>query len=227
MSGFKGFPKATVRFFEQLKKNNTREWFADHKRDYEVDVKEPSIAFVMAMGERLKKDAPRINAVPKINHSLFRLNRDTRFSPDKSPYKTNLGIWFWEGERKRMECSGFYFHLGDGKLMLGTGMHIFPKAILNPYRDAVVDKGHGSQLGRIIAGISKKGYRISGKHYKRIPRGYDGAHKNAEFLLHNGLASMREVKIPEELYSKAIIDYAFYHFKNMSPLHKWLRKALA
>ena len=226
MPDFRGFAKETVIFFEQLKKNNTREWFHDHKKDYEDVVKTPSMEFVTAMGKKLKEISPRINAVPQVNQSLFRLNRDTRFSPDKRPYKTHLGIWFWEGGRKRMECPGFYFHMGDGKLMLGAGMHIFPKMLLNPFRDAVVDKKLGPLLKKTLSEISKKGYVISGKHYKRIPRGYDDDHENAEWLMHNGLAAMAENKIPKEFYSDAIIDYAFSHFKNMSPLHEWLKEAL-
>ena len=110
MSAFKGFPRELVRFFNGLRKNNTKEWFQDHKQDYEDHVKQPSMEFVMAMGEKLKTVAPKIHAIPKVNQSLFRLNRDTRFSKDKRPYKANLGIWFWEGDRKRMECPGFYFH---------------------------------------------------------------------------------------------------------------------
>jgi len=226
MSTFNGFPKELVQFFKDLKKNNTKEWFTSHKKDYENFVKEPASEFVVAMGERLKAIAPRINALPQINKSLFRINRDTRFSHDKRPYKTNLGIWFWEGEGKRMESSGFYFHLEEGRLMLGTGLHIFSKELLARYRDAVVDKKHGQRLRKAIDNVSNKGYIIRGKHYKKVPRGYDSNHKNVEFLLHNGLTAMKESGIPKEFFSGAIVDYAFSHFKNMCPLHEWLREAI-
>jgi len=79
------------------------------------------------MGEKLRPLCPGINAIPKVNKSLFRINRDTRFAKDKSPYKTNLGILFWEGQGKRMESSGFYFHLEENLLMIGCGMYKFPK----------------------------------------------------------------------------------------------------
>jgi uncharacterized protein (TIGR02453 family) len=113
MSKFRGYPRELITFFDQLKRNNTKEWFTEHKKDYEAYVKQPSEGFVLAMGAKLKAISPGIHAIPKVNQSLFRLNRDTRFSKDKTPYKTNLGIWFWEGGRKRMECSGFYFHESD------------------------------------------------------------------------------------------------------------------
>ena len=226
MSGFKGFPKEMIRFFDRLKKKNTREWFLAHKTDYETHVKAPSEEFVLALGEKLKGISPGIHAIPKVNQSLFRLNRDTRFSKDKRPYKTNLGIWFWEGKRKRMECPGFYFHLDGQNLMLGTGLHVFPKQLIGPYRDAVVHKKHGLELKKAIKKVTKHGYVMVGKHYKRVPRGYDDSHENAEYLLYNGLAAMYTSELPEALFSKEIVGLAFSHFKKMSPIHAWLKSAL-
>ncbi|MBW2324411.1 MAG: DUF2461 domain-containing protein [Deltaproteobacteria bacterium] len=191
-------------------------------------MKQPAMDFVVFMGEKLRQIAPGINAIPAVNKSLFRLNRDIRFSRDKSPYKTHLGIWFWEGRRKRMECPGlgFYFHLEDRRLMLGTGIHMFPGALLKLYRQAVVDGKNGPQLEKKITAVAKKGYSIVGQHYKRVPRGFDASHKNAEYLKYNGLTAMIEGDLPEELFSKKIVGYAFTHFKNMSPLHDWLKNAL-
>jgi uncharacterized protein (TIGR02453 family) len=227
MTDFPGFPREMVAFFKGLQKNNRKQWFEENRKDYEEYVKHPSQEFVVTMGNRLKSIAPGIQAIPKINKSLFRINRDTRFGHDKRPYKTNLGIWFWEGERKRMECSGFYFHMGDGKLMLGAGVYQFTSELLKAYRDAVVHKRQGRQLKRIYHDISKKGYTIGRKHYKRVPRGYDASHENAELLLFNGLTAMIENKIPGEFFSNSILDYSFSHFKNMLPLHRWLVQALA
>ena len=119
-TAFTGFSKDTIKFFDGLRKNNNKDWFEQHRDMYENSVLEPSKAFVVAMGARLRAIAPRIIAVPKVNKSLFRINRDTRFSLNKSPYKTNLGIYFWEGVRPRMECSGFYFHLEPPKMILGV-----------------------------------------------------------------------------------------------------------
>jgi len=226
VNGFKGFPKETVTFFEDLKKNNRKEWFEAHRKDYEQYVKRPAEDFVMAMGKKLQQLSSHFRAIPMVNQSLFRINRDTRFSHDKTPYKTNLGIWFWEGERKRMECTGFYFHFGDGKLMLGAGMHVFSKENLARYRKAVVHQQYGPQLKKTLAAISRKGYAVHGRHYKRVPQGFDASHKLAEFLLYNGLSAMIEEKIPKAFYSGTIVDHAFSHFKRMYPLHQWLLKAV-
>jgi uncharacterized protein (TIGR02453 family) len=222
-SKFNGFFKETVTFFENLKKNNTKKWFEAHKQDYETFVMKPARAFVMAMGKKLRTHVPDIVAVPKVNKSLFRINRDTRFSPDKSPYKTNIGIFFWEGNRPRMECSGFYFHLEPPILMLGGGLYMFPKYLFDTYRNSVVHAKHGKELAQIVAKIEKKKvFGIGGKHYKRIPSGFDPAHPSAGLLLHNGLYVGVESPIPEEFYSGKLVDYCWIRFQPLLPLHSWL-----
>jgi uncharacterized protein (TIGR02453 family) len=178
------------------------------------------------MGEKLLKIAPGVNAIPKINQSLFKINRDVRFSKDKSPYKTYMGIWLWEGGRKRMESSGFYLHVENKNLLIGVGIKMFPKPILDRYRQAVVDNKQGAALKSAVKKIRDKGYLIDGKHYKKIPRGFDSGHPNGEYLLYNGLSARIEEKVPDAFYSEAILDYAYAHYKNMLPLHRWLKKSL-
>jgi len=220
---FQGFSKETPKFFKDLKKNNTKKWFQTHKQDYETFVMQPARAFVMAMGDKLRTTIPDIVAVPKINKSLFRINRDTRFSPDKSPYKTNMGIFFWEGNRPRMECPGFYFHLEPNVLMLGVGLYMFPKYLFDTYRNSVVHPKHGKDLAGIVAKIeNKKEYRIGGKHYKRIPAGFDASHPRAELLLFNGFHAGIETSIPEEFYSNRLVGYCWKKFQPLLPLHSWL-----
>jgi uncharacterized protein (TIGR02453 family) len=220
---FKGFSRQTIQFFEGLSKNNTKNWFEAHRNDYEKHVLEPARAFITAMGKRLRTQFPAIVAVPKVNKSLFRINRDTRFSLDKSPYKTNLGIFLWEGTRPRMECPGFYFHLEPPNLMLGGGLYMFPNYLFDTYRSSVVHHRYGKELAEILSKIGKKeGFQIGGKHYKRVPAGYDPSHPNAEYLLHNGLYVGAETDVPQELYSKTLLDYCWEVYKPSFPLHRWL-----
>ena len=98
------------------------------------------------------------------------------------------------------------------------------KVPIRPTRDAVVDQKLGAELRKAAKKVSDKGYRVNGKHYKRIPQGYNPDHQNAEFLLFNGLHAMVEEKVPKAFYSEALIDHAFSHYKNMLPLHQWLKK---
>lgn len=226
MAEFEGFPKELVVFFNDLAKNNTKLWFNEHKRNYEQFVKKPCIDFVNAMGEKLETIVPGIHAIPKINQSLFKIHRDVRFSNDKRPFKTNMGLWFWEGVARRMECSGFYFHLEGNELMFGAGIYMFPKHLLENYREAVIHRKLGPELPDIIENLTGQGYNIGRKHYKKTPRGFDKTHANADLLLFNGLYSGVSMSIPDAFYSSDIVDLAFKHYHNMIPLHDWLNRAV-
>jgi uncharacterized protein (TIGR02453 family) len=225
--GFQGFSKDSLTFFALLKKNNRKSWFDEHRLEYETYVKAPAAAFVVDLGAVLAAIAPNVCAIPKINQSLFRLNRDVRFSKDKTPYKTNLGLWWWEGTGKRMACSGFYFHLEDERLRLGTGLYRFTKPMLDRFRTAVVDQASGPAITRIIKKLATNQYLIDGRHFKKIPSGYDPQHPNASLLLFNGLYANIDLPMPEAAFTADLVDFCFQHFRRMLPLHSWLKEHVA
>jgi len=84
----------------------------------------------------------------------------------------------------------------------------------------------GAELRRIFKKVSDKGYLVNGKHYKKVPRGFDAEHPNAEFLLYNGLTARVEEKVSDTFFSDAILKHAYSHYKNMLPMHEWLKKVL-
>lgn len=226
MSGkneFRGFSSQALSFFKELRKNNRREWFQHNRKDYEANVLEPAKLFVSALGERLKEYIPNIRAVPKVNGSIFRISRDTRFSQDKTPYKNHLGIFLWEGSRPRMECPGIYFQMDPTNILFGGGIYMLSRQELDKYRKAVVNPESGPELKKILDTINNiPGYSLGGKHYKRIPAGYPPDHPNADLLLYSGLYSGVEEKISKALLSEKILDYCVEKYKPMLPLHRWL-----
>jgi uncharacterized protein (TIGR02453 family) len=224
-AAFSGFTKQTVRFYADLGKNNNKPWFEDHRAVYEAHVLAPARLFVTAMGVRLKTVVPGIVAVPAVNKSIFRINRDTRFSLDPSPYKTNLGLYFWDGARSRMESAGFYVGLEPPDIMLGGGMYMIPDALIGRYRKALVDARRGAAVAKIVAALrARPGVTVEGVHYKRVPAGYDAGHKNADLLKHKGLYASFETKVPAEFFGPEFVDYCFERFAPMAPLHRWLMK---
>lgn len=227
MSEFKGFPAESIKFFFELALNNNKEWFNEHKKDYENYVFKPAQDFVVVMAERLKELSPNIIGDPRRDKSIFRIYRDTRFSKEKTPYKINLGIFFWEGGWKKMEGPGYYFHFEPPDLRLYAGSHILQHHFLKGYRDSVVHPKHGKELKKVVEKISDiKGYKIFGQHYKKVPRGYDSEHDNAELLLHNGIGAGYVTEIPEEIFTEKCVDYCFEKFKNMSPIEHWIVKMM-
>jgi uncharacterized protein (TIGR02453 family) len=224
-AGFTGFTRETVRFYAALCKNNNRPWFEANRETYERHVIAPAKLFVAAMGERLRAIVPGLVAIPAVNKSIFRINRDTRFSLDPAPYKTNLGLYFWDGARPRMESAGYYVGLEPPTVMLGGGMYMIPDALLGRYRKAVVDPKRGAELAKIVAALRAiPGCAVEGAHYKRVPAGYDPAHKNAELLKHKGLYAGFEAKVPDEFFSAAFVDYCYERFAPLAPLHRWLMR---
>jgi hypothetical protein len=88
------------------------------------------------------------------------------------------------------------------------------------------DKMLGPELKKAVKKVADQGYVVNGQHYKKVPRGYEADHPNAHFLLYNGLTARLEEKVPDAFFSDAIIDYAYSHYRNMLPLHRWLKKVL-
>lgn len=221
---FQGFSVETVDFLRDLRTNNSKRWFEAHRTIFDNMVMKEARDFVLAMGERLRSIAPEIVAEPKIDRSIFRFHRDVRFSKDKSPYKTHLGIYFWEGPFKKLECSGFYFHLEPERLFIGVGIYMFSPPLLKTYRDAVVDPELGTGLMNAIDKVKlNPDYHLGWEKYKRVPRGYDPEHPNAYLLRFGGLGFDFEETVPDALFTDACVDYVLRIFSDMAPIHFWLR----
>ena len=205
-------------------KINTKKWFEENRKIYEKNVLEPAQEFVMEMGERLKSISPKIVAIPKTDKSIFRIYRDMRFSKDKTPYKTHLGIFFWEGPRKKLGNPGYYLQLDKSSILIAGGLYSLPNDIVKTYRDAISDSKKGKEIAKILKKITKNpSYQLGGMHYKRVPRGYDSENPNVDLLLHNGLYIYYEGPIPKEVYSRDFLDYSYGIFKDMLSLHNWLK----
>ena len=223
----KDFPNNTLSFLKKLSKNNNREWFEKNRELFNSSFLEPAVQFVAEMEEKLSSVRPSIIAIPKTDKSIFRIHRDVRFSKDKQPYKTNMGLYFWEGKKKKMECSGFYFHLDNKSFGAGVGIYSFSKDMLADYRKLVYDPSNGKELTGIIKKILKdKNFSLGGKNFKRVPKGFDPEYPYADLLLHNGLYFWYEGKNYNALSNGKAVKTIFNAFKKMMPLHEWLVKKL-
>jgi uncharacterized protein (TIGR02453 family) len=225
-AGSNDFPKKTISFLKKLSRNNTREWFEANRDKYNSDFLEPCFQFVVDMGDKLQDLDPDIVAIPKIDKSIFRLHRDVRFSKDKTPYKTNAGLYFWNGKVKKMEASGFYFHLEPKYFGVGLGMYMFPPHLLKKYRDVVSNTASSKELHQIVRSLEKKGYSIGGQKFKKTPKGYDPNIKYPGYLLFEGIYAWFESDDFKKLADGKTVNFIFKIFKDMLPLHRWLVKKL-
>jgi uncharacterized protein (TIGR02453 family) len=216
------FPAETAAFLTDLAQNNERAWFEANRDRYEVGYVEPGRAFVEEMGPRLQAISPNVHAEPRINGSISRINRDTRFSADKTPYKDHLDLWFWHGDKRGWDQPGFYLRVTADKLFLGSGMHVLNKELIVKYRDVVVDERSGKALEAGVAKVRAAGpYEVGGATRKTVPRGYDADHERAGYLLHDGLYAGLELPFAAAT-APNFADVAETHFTATWPVGKWL-----
>ncbi len=176
------FSPALYSFLDELAENNNRDWFQANKRRYEQQLKEPALAFIRDFEEPLRAVSPHFQAIPKASGgSLFRIYRDTRFSKDKTPYKTHTGIHFRHELAKDAHAPGFYLHLAPGDVMGGFGIWMPPSPVLNKIRDAIV--AQPERFTEIRAQLELASMPChEGESLKRVPRGYPKDHPLAEDL---------------------------------------------
>lgn len=223
---FEGFSPKALEFLQEWQQNNSRDWFQPRKTEYEEWIKHPALDFIFELGSRLKLISPEIQFDLRHNGSLLRIYRDTRFSADKTPYHPNVRAVFWQGPGKKSETPGFFVRLDHRGADVFAGIHHFNKPQLQAFREAVDSKTQGSELERILDGLSKAGpYGIGEKTYKRVPRGYDPDHPRAELLKFGGLYSMLRDIPQKTVLSPELVDVCFEHFHNMSPVQQWLVQA--
>ena len=218
---FTGFPRGTFTFLRGLTAHNEKAWFEAHREDYERCWMAPARLFVEALGPKLKKIAPGIQWEPKVNGSIFRINRDIRFAKDKRPYKTNLDLWFWHGDRGGWAAPGFFLRLTPQSAGLGAGIHVFGKPELDRFRKAVVDPRAGKALARAIAACEAAGYEVRGASRKAVPRGFDAGHERAGLLLHEGLWCNYQGRT-KAAGSAAFVEECAERAAGMWPIGKWL-----
>lgn len=226
MTDFTGFGPGTRKFLRELGRHNEKAWFDAHRGEYEQYYLEPAKAFIEAAGPKLEKVAPNIVWEPRVNGSIFRVNRDIRFSKDKTPYKDHIDLWFWEGSRKTA-VSGFFLRIRDKSVHLGVGSHGFDKEALARFRKALRDDRAAKSLASLIKRLQRAGYEIGGKTYKKMPRGFSENGAARDLALHSALWASTERKSPPELASTKFVGYCLREWKKMAPLHRWLMEEVA
>ncbi len=184
-------------FLRELGANNERPWFEENKARYRAEVRDPMLDFIQAFAEPLAEISPHFRADPRPNGgSLFRIYRDTRFSKDKTPYKTNVGAHFRHEAGKDAHAPGFYLHLEPGMCFAGCGVWHPDSPTLGRIRDAIVEKPE--EWTRITTGADFcRTFRLAGEALKRPPRGYDPEHPLVEDLKRKDFVVITDVEEAE------------------------------
>ena len=220
---FSGFGDEAQRFFAELGENNNKGWFQENRGRYESEILLPAERFVSTLGRELAVLIPDITFDTRRNGagSVMRIHRDVRFSPDKSPYKRNLGVIFWVGEGRKVELPGFYFHLDATGSFFYGGQHGIPKDALERYRVAVDGEKSGTRLQEILDDLERAGLPVMEEpHYKRVPRGYPADHPRSRLLRYAGVGVGTQVP-PGIVTSPDLVGFCLDHARRMVPLLDW------
>src|SRR5438445_782109 len=177
----RSFSPALFSFLKELRDNNTREWFAENKTRYVEHVQEPAIEFIAAFAPFLEKVSPNFRADARpVGGSLFRIHRDVRFSKDKTPYKTHVGIHFRHRSASDAHAPGFYLHLEPGGVFAAAGMWRPDSASQRAIRDAIGEDPRAWK--RATTGGFGTTHRLMGDSLKRPPPGFGPDHPLIEDL---------------------------------------------
>jgi uncharacterized protein (TIGR02453 family) len=222
------FTPAAYQFLRGIKRNNNKAWFEANRVAYEESVREPMRALIEAMNDRFGRFAPEMGGDAR--RSMFRINRDVRFSKDKSPYKTHAACWFNHraaskkvGSEANDGSAGFYFHLEPGRSMVGAGLWMPPKPQLDRLRDSIVNRP--AAFGRVVTTLRRFGGLDDEYMLKRTPRGYAADRPYSDWLRYQSFVAGRGLRDADVLGGKlpAILEK---EFRALLPLVRWINSAL-
>ena len=215
------FTDRTLKFLRALKRNNDREWFKAHKDDYETHVRGPMLAIIERLGVDFPRVAPDLVASPR---SLYRVYRDTRFSPDKTPYKTHVAASFSHQVLPKYESAGLYFHLAPDQLWIGGGVYAPQTPQLHRIREHIVANVQNFRNLVESAAFRRIG-GVTGTTLQRVPRGFSQDHEAAEYL------KLKQYLAGEQLDPKLATSPRFYgallrRFTKLAPFIQFLNTPL-
>ena len=223
---FTGFSPDAIQFLADLAVNNDRAWFQPRKADYERLLKEPLESLVAALAERFEARGIPLQADPK--RSPFRIYRDTRFSKDKSPYKTQVTAAFPWAETREADAfhehgnPGGYFHLQPGTVYVGGGMWHPPTPVITAFRKSIVD-----DPARLRGLLNDKAFAemydgvLGGETLTRVPTGFPKEHPEAELLKLKDMTFGRRLS-DRDVYTPALVDTIVESMAVATPVMRYL-----
>ncbi len=206
---FRGWPEDFQRFFIGLELDNSKKYFEATRRSYEESVKGPMLALVSSL-EGVYGEG-----------KVFRINRDIRFSKDKSPYKTNIAATIGMGHK-----GGGYVSLDARGFMVATGRYEMSPDEIAKYRKKVAAEPTGAQLAAIVTKLKKSGYELGGEELKRVPSPWPQDHPRAELLRRKSLYVYKNFGLQPWLGSAACRKQVVKALDDAGPLNDWFAKNL-
>ncbi|HEY5955101.1 MAG TPA: DUF2461 domain-containing protein [Polyangiaceae bacterium] len=219
------FSAETLKFLTALTLNNHRTWFEEHKGSYEALVREPALRLIGDFAPTLKRISRHLTAVDKkVGGSLMRIHRDTRFSGDKSPFKTNIGIQFRHVAGKDIHAPGLYFHIAPDECFVAAGIWHPDPETLSRIRGRIVEKPrlwHKASRDPAFRDV----FELGGESLARPPRGVSGDHPDVEDLKRKDHIAAAPLTV-RELSSPKLLEILYNRFSVTAPYVRFLCDAV-
>jgi uncharacterized protein (TIGR02453 family) len=223
---FQGFPEGGLAFLRELTEHNERDWFEAHRAVWDSQIVPAMLEWCAALAQRLRDVMPALMFVPRVGGSLYRLNRDIRFSRDKRPYKTHVAALLWEGG-ERHDAPAVYLHVSPEEVIFGGGIHAFEEARLDRFRKLLHSLASVERLEAALSAAKKGGLKLEiSDKLQRAPRGFAPENPVAELSKYKGLAVIKKAKPAAWLHTAEALDRAEATARSYSPLHAWMRQEL-
>lgn len=179
-SVFEGFPEKGMRFLRSLERNNRREWFQPRKEEFELQVKAPMVALVDEVNRGLAKFAPEYITEPA--QAIYRIYRDTRFSSDKTPYKTHIAASFRKRGYDKHAAGGLYFGVSPKEVEIAGGVYMPGPEPLLAIRHHLAE--HHAELRKLLKkpGLEPLVGPLQGSELTRVPKGFAADHPAADLI---------------------------------------------
>ena len=208
MTRFEGFGPRVREWFKDLEADNSREYFTATRGFFEESIREQMEALLEELSETFGGEL-----------KMFRQNRDVRFSPDKSPYKTNTyGVL----RGSDIAAQGLYASISADGLVAGSGYHVMARDQLERYREQVADEAHGPRLGSLVEEAKRSGLELWGESLATAPRGYPVGHERIELLRRKSLALGRRLKFGRGIGREPGLQFVAETWRCAAPVTRWL-----
>lgn len=225
MAGFEGFSEDAVKFFRTLRKNNTREWFQPRKEIFDAKIRAVMEDLVGHINHEFGKFAPLHIAEPK--KAIYRIYRDTRFSNDKTPYKTHIAANFPRQGMEKHSAAGYYFSVSDEEVEVAGGVYMPQPDGLLAVRNHILE--NHARFAKIVG--HKKLVDVLGPLHgaslSRVPKGFDATHVAADWIRMKQWMFYKTVQGPAMMRSPDLLKEVVMRFKLVAPLVEFLNEPLA
>lgn len=216
--------KAYTQFFKDLSKNNHRDWFQANKKTYDNEVKKPFEALVQDLIDTMSKYDKDVTITPK--EALFRINKDVRFSKDKSPYKLHMGAIIGKDGRKGMDKPGLYFEIGATEIGIAGGMHMLDKDQLQSIRESIAKDPTAFEKLIKDKNFVKVCGELQGESNKIVPKEFKEVFAKHPVIARKQFYYFKKYDDEKLVSSDDLAAFIYSHFEAGIPLHEYLVKVL-